>query len=164
VDHATLSQLVSDFVPLNRRRMAGDASLTVLDLERWGELRDLLAYEFGYKPHLGPGGERALRVPAHLKARYGETGEEGVLCNLSEGGVFVQCARVLAPGTPIRLYIEPAEGDEAIEVGGVVAWSRELPNLDGPTGFGVSFQGLGAAEMIAIGELIERALREFAGS
>jgi uncharacterized protein (TIGR02266 family) len=164
VDHTRLSELVAEFVPLNRRRLAGDPPLTVLDLQRWGELRDLLAYEFGHKPHLGAGAARPLRVPSHLKVRYGEAGEEGVLSNLSEGGVFIQSEQPLAPQTPLRLQIEPGDADSVIEVDAVVAWNRELANLDGPAGFGVSFQNLGAAECTAIAELIERSLRELAGS
>jgi hypothetical protein len=43
-------------------------------------------------------------------------------------------------------------------------WVREIANMDGPAGFGVAFQNIGAAESVAVGERIERALREVAGS
>lgn len=164
MDHAQLSQIVSEFVPLNRRRIAGEPPLTLLELQRWGELRDLLAYEFGHKPPIGAGMERPLRVPAHLKVRYGQGGEEGVVHNLSEGGVFIQCEQPLATGTPLRLEIDPGDSDACIELDAVVAWTREIANMDGPAGFGVSFQNVGAAESVAIGQRIERALREVAGS
>lgn len=164
VDHARISQLVSEFIPLNRRRIAGDPPLTLLELQRWGELRDLLAYEFGHKPPIGKGAERPLRVPAHLKVRYGQGGEEGVASNLSEGGVFIQSEQPLAPGTPLRLQIDPGDSDTCIELDAAVIWARELPNMDGPAGFGVCFQNVGAAEATAIGQRIERALREAAGS
>lgn len=164
MDHTRLSELVAEFVPLNRRRLAGDPPLTVLDQQRWGELRDLLAYEFGHKPHLGAGESRALRVPSHLKVRYGDADEESVLSNLSEGGVFIESGRPLAPETTLRLQIEPGDADSVIELDAVVVWNRELPNLDGPAGFGVSFLNLGAAECTAIAELIERSLRELAGT
>ena len=164
MDHAKLSQLVSEFVPLNRRRLAGDPPLTLVELQRWGELRDLLAYAFGHKPPIGAGVERPLRVPTHLKVRYGSESDEGVVHNLSEGGVFIQCARPLAPGTPLRLAIDPGDGDSSLELDALVVWVRELANMDGPTGFGVAFQNVGAAEIAAIGEHIERALREATGS
>lgn len=164
MDHAKLSQLVSEFVPLNRCRLAGDPPLTLVELQRWGELRDLLAYEFGHKPPIGAGVERPLRVPTHLKVRYGSESDEGVVHNLSEGGVFIQCARPPAPGTPLRLAIDPGDGDSSLELDALVVWVRELANMDGPTGFGVAFQNVGAAETVAIGEHIERALREVAGS
>jgi uncharacterized protein (TIGR02266 family) len=164
VDHAKLSQLVSEFVPLNRRRLAGDPPLTLVELQRWEELRDLLAYEFGHKPPLGAGVERPLRVPTHLKVRYGPEGEEGVVHNFSEGGVFIQSERPLALGTPLRLAIDPGDGDTCLELDAVVMWVREFANMDGPTGFGVAFQNVGAAETVAIGERIEHALREASGS
>jgi len=164
VNHARLSQLVAEFVPLNRRRIAGDPPLTVIDLQRWRELRELLAYEFGNTTPIRAAVERPLRVPTHLKVRYGADGAEAVLSNLSEGGVFVNCGKPLAVGTPLRLEIDPGDGENPIEVDARVAWIRELSNRDGQAGFGVSFQDLGAAEASAIGQLIERALRELAGS
>ena len=164
MDHAQLSQLVSEFVPLNRRRIAGDPPLTLLELQRWGELRDLLAYEFGHKPPISAGMERPLRVPTHLKVRYGQGDEEGVVHNFSEGGVFIQCEQPLESGTPLRLEIDPGDSDTCIELDAVVMWVREIANMDGPAGFGVAFQNIGAAESVAIGQRIERALREAAGS
>jgi uncharacterized protein (TIGR02266 family) len=164
VDHAKLSQLVSEFVPLSRRRIAGEPPLTLLEVQRWGELRDLLAYEFGHKPPIGANMERPLRVPTHLKVRYGQGGEEGLAPNLSEGGVFIQCECPLEPGTPLRLEIDPGDSDARLELDGLVVWTREIANMDGPAGFGVSFQNVGAAESVAIGQRIERALHEAAGS
>jgi uncharacterized protein (TIGR02266 family) len=164
VDHAKVSQFVSEFVPLDRRRIAGDPPLTLLELQRWGELRDLLAYEFGHKPPIGAGVERPLRVPTQLKVRYGPGGEEGVVNNLSEGGVFIQCEQPLAPGTPLRLQLDPGDSEACIELDAVVVWTRDLANMDGPVGFGVSFQNVGAAESVAIGQRMERALREAVGS
>ena len=49
-----IAELVTEFVPLNRRRIHGDPPLSVLELERWSELRDQLAYEFGHAPPVGP--------------------------------------------------------------------------------------------------------------
>jgi len=164
VNHARLSQLVAEFVPLNRRRLAGNPPLTVIDLQRWSELRELLAYEFGNTTPIGASVERALRVPSHLKVSYGEEGAESVLSNLSEGGVFVCCEKPLPAGTPLRLEIDPGHGESPIQVDAVVAWNRELANRDGQAGIGVAFQELGAAEASAIGQLVERALHELAGS
>lgn len=164
MDHARVSQLVSEFVPLNRRRIAGDPPLTLLELQRWSELRDMLAYEFGHKLPIGADKERPLRVPTHLKVRYGQAGEEGAATNLSEGGVFIQSEQPLALGTPLRLQIDPGDSDACIDVDAVVVWAREIGNMDGPAGFGVSFRNVGAAESVAIGQRLERALREAAGS
>jgi uncharacterized protein (TIGR02266 family) len=164
VNHTRVSKFVSEFVSLNRRRVAGNPPLTLLELQRWSELRDLLAYEFGQKAPVGTGVERPLRVPTHLKVRYGQNGEEGVLNNLSEGGVFIRCDQPLAVGAPLRLQIDPGDSEARIDLDAVVVWTRDLPNMDGPTGFGVAFQNVGAEEFVAIGQRIERALREVAGS
>ena len=164
MDHAKLSQLVSEFVPLNRRRIAGDPPLTLVELQRWTELRDLLAYEFGHKPPISGAVDRPLRVPTHLKVRYGPEGDEGVVHNFSEGGVFIQTEQPLAPGTPLHLAIDPGEGEASLELNAVVMWVREITNMDGPAGFGVAFENVGAAEAVAIGARIECALREAAGS
>jgi uncharacterized protein (TIGR02266 family) len=163
VNHARVAQFVSEFVSLNRRRVTGGPPLTLLELQRWSELRDLLAYEFGHKPPIGTGVERPLRVPTHLKVRYGQSGEEGVLNNLSEGGVFIRCDQPPAVGTPLRLQIDPRDSEACVELDAVVVWTRDLPSMDGPTGFGVAFQNVGAAESVAIWQRIERALREVAG-
>ena len=57
--------------------MQGDPPLSVLELDRWSELRDHLAYEFGHAPPIGPTTQpRNLRVPTHLKVRYGGESEQ----------------------------------------------------------------------------------------
>jgi Tfp pilus assembly protein PilZ len=164
VDHAKLAQLVSEFVPLNRRRIAGELPLTLVEQQRWGELRDMLAYGLGQKAPIGGAVPRPLRVSTQLKVRYGQAGEEGVVHNLSERGVFIRCARPLEPGTSLRLEIDPGDGDASLELDAAVVWVREIANMDGPVGFGVAFQDLGAVESVAVCERIERALREATGS
>ena len=96
-------------------------------------------------------------MPTHLKVRYGYGGDEGVVHNVSEGGVFIQTEQPLATGTPLRLAIDPGDGEASLELDAVVRWVREIGNMDGPAGFGVAFENVGAAEAVAIGERIERA-------
>jgi uncharacterized protein (TIGR02266 family) len=153
-----LVELVAEFAALNRRRVNGHPSLTVLELERWAELRDLLAYEFGHKPPLRAGRDRALRVPTHLKVSYGDAGS-ATTENLSEGGLFVKTGEPLAPGTPLRLAIDAGGGEPPIELDAVVVWRRELGNRDGPAGFGVEFRNLEADEFAALARLLERSLQ-----
>jgi uncharacterized protein (TIGR02266 family) len=154
-----IAELVSEFVPLNRRRVQGDPPLTVLELERWSELRGHLAYEFGHQPPIGPVKQpRHLRVPSHLKVRYHSDGQQAASVeNLSEGGLFVRCSEPLAPGTPLRLELEGRDG-RPIPLDAVVVHSRDFENLDGPAGFGVEFQDVEAEEHLQLLAVIEAAL------
>ena len=147
-----VAALVQEFLPLNRRKVQGDPPLSVLELQRWSELTELLAFELGDSTPLG-GDDRSLRVPTHLKVRYGDG--MGELRNLSEGGLFIECERPLAHGTPIQLELEPSDGGKPISLSGTVVWSRELATLDGPTGFGVRFEDLEADEYELLMLLIE---------
>lgn len=154
-----IAELVSEFVPLNRRRVQGNPPLSVLELERWSELRDLLAYEFGHTPPLGPARQpRHLRVPTHLKVLYEGAGRQSASVeNLSEGGLFVRCSEPLAPGTPLHLQLE-CGGAAPLQLDAVVVHSRDYENLDGPAGFGVEFRDVEAEEHAEILRIIESAL------
>lgn len=132
------------------------------ELQRWSELREQLAWEFGRRPPVRDGVERPLRVPSHLKVSYGESA--ATLRNVSEGGLFVETSSPLSPGTPLRLQIEPGDGSPPLELDAVVIWRRELANRDGPAGFGVEFRNLEADVLPALVRLIERALAEAARS
>jgi uncharacterized protein (TIGR02266 family) len=159
-----IAELVSEFVPLNRRRVQGDPPLSVLELERWSELRDLLAYEFGHTPPVGPARQpRHLRVPTHLKVVYQGDGQVSAsIENLSEGGMFVRCSEPLSPGTPLRLEIDGGGGSPPLRLDAVVVHSRDMENMDGPAGFGVEFQQVEAEEHAELVRLIESALRSVA--
>ena len=154
-----ISPLVAEFLPLNRRKVQGNPPLSVLELQRWGELSEYLAYELGDPAPVG-GKERPLRVPTHLKVRFGEgTGELG---NVSEGGLFIESERPLAHGTPIQLELEPASGQPSFSLAATVVWSREIATRDGPAGFGVRFEDLGADEYELLMLLIEDELSHIA--
>lgn len=160
---SSVVELVAEFVPLNRRRLSGHPPLTVLELQRWSELRELLAWELGHQPPVRDGVERPLRVPSHLKVTYGEAGENAAtLKNLSEGGLFIQTPTPLSPGTPLQLQIDPGDGSPPLDLQAVVVWQRDIANLDGPAGFGVEFRDLEADVLPGLVRLIERALKEAA--
>ena len=154
-----LAELITEFVPLNRRRVDGDPPLTVLELERWSEVRDQLAYEFGHAPPIGAIKQpRNLRVPTHLKVRYGNEPEQSATIeNLSEGGLFVRCQEVLPPGAPLRLELE-LEGEPPLRLEAVVVHGRDFDNLDGPAGFGLEFQDVEPDDHAALTRMLEGAL------
>jgi uncharacterized protein (TIGR02266 family) len=155
VENDRIAPLVEEFLPLNRRKVQGNPPLSVLELQRWSELSEQLAYELG-DPLPAGGGDRSLRVPTHLKVRFGEgTGE---LRNVSEGGLFIECERPLAHGTPLQLELEPGGDQPSILLSATVVWSRDLAGQDGPPGFGVRFEDLEADEYELLMLLIETEL------
>jgi len=159
-DNDRIAPLVEAFLPLNRRKVQGNPPLTLAELQRWSELSEQLAYELG-DPMPAGGEDRPLRVPTHLKVRFGEgTGE---LQNLSEGGLFIECERPLAVGTPLALELEPGAGQPPIELSATVMWSRDLANQEGPPGFGVRFEDLEADEFEVLMLLIESELFSILG-
>jgi uncharacterized protein (TIGR02266 family) len=155
-----IAELVEAFTPLNRRRVRGDPPLDVHELERWSELRDQIAFEFGHAPPVGPTPQpQHLRVPTHLKVRYGAAGEHaGMLENLSEGGLFVRCGSPLAVGTPLRLEIDGAESGTPLHLEAVVIHARPVVNRDGPAGFGVAFRDVGPEQQAALLRMVEGVL------
>jgi hypothetical protein len=108
-----LPAIVAEFVPLNRRRVHGNPPLSVAELERWTELRELLEYEFGSaSPPLAGSRRCQLRVPTHLKVRTSNSGGAvSNLRNVSEAGAFIETSAILAPGTRLELEIDPGEGE-----------------------------------------------------
>lgn len=156
-----VAELVAEFVPLNRRRTAGNPPLSVLELQRWSELRDELSWELGHRPPLRGGVDRPLRVPSQLKVTYGAHGENAATArNLSEGGLFVETETLLSPGTPVVLRIDPGDGSPPLDLEGIVVWQRDLSNRDGPAGFGVAFRRVEPDVLPGLVRLVERALRE----
>jgi len=159
------SELVEEFLPLNRRRTRGDPPLTIAELERWMELRWRLEHALAGKSPLDDQGRpmrRTLRVPTHLKVRFtrGSTIDISSTQEISEGGVFLMTRRPLAPGTPLHLEIQDRNLGAPIEVEGTVAWVRRTDDESGPAGMGIRFNYPDEEKQIAIGVLVERALSE----
>jgi uncharacterized protein (TIGR02266 family) len=157
---AALPTLVAEFVPLNRRRVRGDPPLAVAELERWMELRELLEYTFGSgNPPLAGSRRRQLRVPSHLKVRTRGRGDSVAnLHDISAGGAFIETSEVLDPGTPLKLEIDPGDGEASLQLDAMVRWGRDIANMDGPAGVGVEFQDIDDDVFDAIERLVERAL------
>ncbi len=152
-----IAPLVTEFLPLNRRKVRGNPPLSLLELQRWSELSEQLAYELG-DPNPKEGEDRPLRVPTHLKVRFDEgTGE---LRNVSEGGLFIECERPLPAGTPLQLELEPGGDQPSILLAARVVWSRDLATQEGPSGFGVRFEDLEADEYQLLMLLIETELHQ----
>lgn len=155
--NARIAPLVEEFLPLNRRKVQGNPPLSVLELQRWSELSEQLAYALGDPTGVGAD-DRPLRVPTHLKVRFGEG--TGALRNVSEGGLFIECERPLPDGAPLQLELEPGGDQPSILLSATVVWSRDLATQDGPSGFGVRFEDLEADEYELLMLLIETELSQ----
>jgi len=152
------SALVCEFLPLNRRRIRGDA-LSVVELERWNELRDRLEERLGCAPPGLAQRRRALRVRTHLKLLVTTNVAQELLhaYDLSDGGMFVRTQRPAPPGTPLQLELQDRTG-RSVELEGTVAWVRSEPDGRGPPGMGVAFHALSDWDRALIADLVEAAL------
>jgi uncharacterized protein (TIGR02266 family) len=150
--------LVREFVPLNRRRMRGEA-LAVDELERWSELRDRLEELLGCCPPPAGQRRRALRVRTHLKLLVTTSVAQELLHahDLSEGGLFVRTQRPSPPGTPLQLELQHRSG-RSVDLEGTVAWVRSAPDGQGPSGMGIAFHALSDWDRALLNELVEAAL------
>jgi hypothetical protein len=155
-----LPALVAEFVPLNRRRVHGNPPLSVGELERWMELRELLEYEFGTaNPPLAGSRRRQLRVPTYLKVCTAGRGDAvSNLRDVSEGGAFIETSEILEPGTPLKLDIDPGNGEPALQLDAVVRWGREIGNMDGPAGVGIEFENVEDGDFAVLEGIVDRAL------
>jgi len=80
----------------------------------------------------------SLRTEVHLESVSNLY--TGLSNNLSEGGVFVATADLLARGTVLDLEFSIPDGGPSIQTTGVVRWTREDgEDIDGPPGMGVQF-------------------------
>jgi uncharacterized protein (TIGR02266 family) len=155
------TQLIPEFVALNRRRTRGDPPLDVRELERWMELRALLEKTLSPQPDGQEARRRkALRVPTHLKVRCSNASSDqlSVANEISEGGLFLATENPLAPGTPLHLDLEGLDEGSPLEVEGVVIWVRDQGGDDSPAGMGIRFTNLDEVQRQAVEYLVEHAL------
>ena len=73
-----IAPLVEEFLPLNRRKVQGNAPLSVDELQRWSELSDQLAYELG-DPMPAGGEERPVGLVVVVEVVYREVQKRSVL-------------------------------------------------------------------------------------
>jgi uncharacterized protein (TIGR02266 family) len=163
---AETSDLIREFVTLNRRRLRGNPPLGVAEFARWIDLRDRLEEAMGAGQKSGPRRRNLLRVPTHLKVRCAPVGMEDDLeaaprsvHDISEGGLFVATESAPLPGTPLHLWLEGLDEGEPLEVEAVVVWVRDVPGTDGPAGMGIRFANLDDIQREAVAFLVEHALR-----
>lgn len=153
------SDLVKEFLRLNRRRIRPDPPLSTPELTRWEELRwrieELLsARGYGQRP-----ARKALRVPTDLKVHYSDPEHDALASahEIAEGGLFLATDSPPPVGTPLHLKVTGDDG-ETIEVEGAVVWVRRVGERGGVPGIGVEFAGLDDEQREAVAYLVEQAL------
>ncbi len=154
------ASLVREFLPLNRRRLHGQPALTVAELERWEQLRDLLEDSQGAVPPApGERRRRSIRVRTHLKVLVTTHLAQELLLvhDVSENGVFLRTQRPSAVGTPLQIEFHDLRG-RSLELEASVVWVRTEGEGHGPAGMGVAFHALSDWDRTVLLELVEAAL------
>ncbi len=150
-------QSIHEFRYLNRRRLFGSPPLAVSELERWGELRDLLGAHFGLVGDAEARDQRQhLRIPTHLKVVFESDSElrEAVLTNISEGGLFIATERPLDVASPLQLMIDAGACHGTISVRARVVWRRSAASGEA-AGMGLRFEDLDDRQRASVDRLIE---------
>ena len=68
----------------------------------------------------------AKRIPCSVG--IGEQRHNGLVLNVSQGGLFVQTSAVMPAGEAVVLKLTPPEGADAIPVQARVVWKRSVPH------------------------------------
>lgn len=149
---------IAEFAELNRRRVFGRPGLSIREVERWQELREVLSREFG-DPMPGAdyeGEERRhhVRHPTHIRVVVNDHAA-GIAMDVSLGGVFIATPRPLPVGSEISLELEIPERRELAEIRGRVVRVEGGGTLSVRTGMGIMFEGLDAEQ----GNLLRRICR-----
>src|SRR6476469_8432205 len=109
---------------------------------------------------MNPPDRRQPRVPIKLEVSYRTAGAFLVSysVNLSKGGIFIETADPVAIGERVALKIE-VPGGGAMDIEGVVTWTRTQAEDGMPPGMGLRFDRLEER----YGEVIDSLVRDFAG-
>ncbi len=94
----------------------------------------------------GHPGRKHRRVRVALVTRYRVPSrfdfEEERSTDLSSGGMFIEAADPVPPGTMIKVVCDVPQRNTSLQVAGVVRWWRKQPQMDRPSGMGVRFLNL----------------------
>jgi type IV pilus assembly protein PilZ len=101
-----------------------------------------------------------VRIPLALEVEYRTAGAFLVAysVNLSKGGIYLETDNPMPMGTVLNLRFSVPGGDP-LEVTGVVAWVRGVPEPGKPAGMGIEFENLDGRH----GEVIDGIVAAFRG-
>lgn len=138
-------------------KLREDAGLSIVELERWTQLKRILATHF--KPAIDGGvadKQASLRIPSRLRVGYESFGElrQCLMTNISRGGVFIACPRPLPIGTTLVLRIEIGESEQMLELPGEVASVNTGADMRSEErGMGIRFSSLSEEQQAQVKEL-----------
>lgn len=156
------SDVLEDFLRLDRRRLRGDSPLTQDELVRWGELRDRIEQAAGSIRPFGVERREALRVRTKLEVvvTWDEAQELARARDLSEGGLFLRTSHPSELGTEVELELQDARG-RPLHLEGTVVWVRLETDGAGAAGIGIKFRDLEDWDRTLLAELVELLLHEW---
>ncbi len=148
-----------EFVELNRQRVFGTPALTIVQLERWQELRGLL----GDKRAAGEEMQNCvleerrenIRHATHLRVQL-DSNEHGTAVDVSRGGIFIATRRPLPIGSEISLELETPSSGKPLQLSGSVVRIASGGELAARSGMAIMFDGLDASQREALKLLIEK--------
>jgi len=146
-----------EYMHLEREQAA--EGLSVAELQRWSELKDLLNRHFQPGLHEERVRQRtSVRLPSRLKVSFGSPQEAAgsLLTNVSRGGLFVATERPLAVGSALVLKIQLAPERARVELPGEVVSHGSGDPADGP-GMGIRFRHLSAEQQKIVDDLYQGA-------
>jgi uncharacterized protein (TIGR02266 family) len=154
-----LTDLVREFLGLNRRRFRQNPSLDTRERDRWNELSWQIQEALGGPSRTRGAPRKALRVPANLKVEYSDPLHHEVtnVREIAERGLFLATDRFVPVGTPLNLKLT-GDGGETVEAKGSVVWVRRVGEPGGLPGIGVEFVALRDEQREAVAYLVEEAL------
>lgn len=155
------SQTFRRFLHLDRKRQAD--ALTPRELRLWMHFKRLLSEEFNPGSLESADQRESVRVPARVAASFGDVGElrDGLMTNMSRGGVFVATDQPLAIGSRFELCIRMDDTGEEFDVPVEVVSNNARPDraVFRP-GMGVRFCDVAPEVRARLDALYERTLLE----
>ncbi|MDP6978418.1 MAG: PilZ domain-containing protein [Myxococcota bacterium] len=137
----------AEFAELNRRRVFGNPALTIEEVERWQQLRELLSREFGDTDEVSSDPNRRMHVrhATHLRVVL-DSAAEGIAMDISLGGMFIATPRPLPLGSELSIEMALPQRDDPLFVKASVVRSEEGGALSGRTGMGIMFADIAAEQ------------------
>ncbi len=145
----------AEFAELNRRRVFGNPALSIDEVERWQQLRELLSREFGDTGDVYSDPNRRVHVrhTTHLRVVV-DSAAEGIAMDISLGGMFIATPRPLPMGSELSIEMALPQQDAPLFVKASVVRSEASGTLSGRTGMGIMFADLDAEQASVLKDFV----------
>jgi Tfp pilus assembly protein PilZ len=151
-----------EFAELNRKRVFGTPALTVGEMERWQELRDVLSQEFADCEE-GEASDQVekrehIRHATHIRVLI-DSSEQCIARDISRGGLFISTQRPLPIESEVSLHLEIPNSEGSLQLLGRVVRIETAGQLGARSGMGIMFEGLGIDQAAKLKQLIAKLAR-----